>query len=192
MAFIKKISTTFSDAELVQLYKTTSNANTLGDLYSRYMDLIYGLCLQYLKQPDDAQDAVINIYEELTSKLKKYEVENFKAWLYQLSKNHCLMKLRSQKSKIQYVDAELMHLAENEHLHLVIDKENNLNSMEHCIGQLPHEQKQAIQLFYLQEKCYKEIADATAIDINKIRSFIQNGRRNLKICMDKIALQKAD
>ncbi len=192
MAFIKKISSSFTDSELVQQYKDTSNMDTLGDLYSRYMDLLYGVCLKYFKEPDEAQDAVIHIFEELVIKVKKYEIDNFKGWLYQLAKNHCLMKLRSRKSQPVNVDADLMHLQENMHLDAVMEKESNLIVMEHCIEQLPEEQKKSIQLFYLQEKCYKEIADTTALDINKVRSFIQNGRRNLKICMDKTALQKAE
>jgi RNA polymerase sigma factor (sigma-70 family) len=192
LAFIKKISSSFSDSELVQQYKDTSNMDTLGDLYGRYMDLLYGVCLKYFKEPDEAQDAVIHIFEELVTKVKKYEIDNFKGWLYQLAKNHCLMKLRSRKNQPVNVDTDLMHLQENVHLDDVMQKETNLIVMEHCIEQLPSEQKTAIQLFYLQEKCYKEIADTTALDINKVRSFIQNGRRNLKICMDKTALQKAE
>jgi RNA polymerase sigma factor (sigma-70 family) len=192
LAFIKKISSSFSDSELVQQYKQTESMDTLGDLYSRYMDLLYGVCLKYFKEPDEAQDAVIHIFEELVTKVKKYEIENFKGWLYQLAKNHCLMKLRSRKSQPVNVDADLMHLQENMHLDAVMEKESHLIVMEHCIEQLPEEQKKSIQLFYLQEKCYKEIAATTALDINKVRSFIQNGRRNLKICMDKTALQKAE
>ncbi len=192
LGFIKKISSSYSDGELVQQYKQTADMNVLGDLYQRYMDLIYGVCLKYLKIPDDAQDAVINIFEELIIKLQKYEVENFKGWLYQLAKNHCLMKLRSSKTKPVNVDVEVVHLAEIMHLDDVLDKENNLVLMEGCIEQLPAEQKNVVQMFYLDEKCYKEIADITLTDINKVRSFIQNGRRNLKICMEKNALQKAE
>jgi RNA polymerase sigma factor (sigma-70 family) len=192
LAFIKKISSSFSDSELVQQYKDTSNMDTLGDLYGRYMDLLYGVCLKYFKEPDEAQDAVIHIFEELVVKVKKYDIDNFRGWVYQVAKNHCLMKLRSKKSQPVNVDTDLMHLQENMHLDDVMQKETNLIVMEHCIEQLPSEQKTAIQLFYLQEKCYKEIADTTALDINKVRSFIQNGRRNLKICMDKTALQKAE
>ena len=192
LAFIKKISNSYTDAELVQLYKQLGNMTTLGDLYQRYMDLIYGVCLKYLKAPDDAQDAVINIFEELVVKLKKYEIDNFKGWLYQLAKNHCLMKLRSGKSKPISVDVDIVHLEEIMHLDEGNERENNLLAMEHCIEKLPVEQKTVVEMFYLQEKCYKQIADLNATDINKVRSFIQNGRRNLKICMEKNALQKAE
>ncbi len=191
LAFLKKISGTDTDQELVQLYRTEGNMSTLGELYNRYMELVYGVCLKYLREPEEAKDCVINIFEELVVKLKKYEVDNFKGWLYQLAKNHCLMKLRSKKGQPVNVGADIMHLAENMHHDDAIEKESNLNIMEYCIGQLPDEQKQAIELFYLKEKCYKEIADETQLDLNKVRSFIQNGRRNLKICMEKQALQKA-
>lgn len=192
MAFVKKISTSYSDAELVLQYKQNGHMDVLGDLYQRYMDLIYGVCLKYLKVPDDAQDAVINIFEELIVKLKKYDIDNFKGWLYQLAKNHCLMKLRSSKSHPVNIDVDIVHLAEKPHLDDVMDKENNLTAMENCIEQLPAEQKRVVKMFYLNEKCYNEIAVDTATNINKVRSFIQNGRRNLKICMEKNALQKAE
>lgn len=192
MAFVKNISGPESDGDLVQQYKTSADMDILGDLYNRYMELVYGVCLKYLKDSEEAKDAVLNIFEELVTKLKKYEVDNFKGWLYQLSKNHCLMKLRSQKKHPVNVDADIMHLTDNVHLDAVMDKEESLSMMEQCIEKLPEEQKKTIELFYLKEKCYKEIAETTAIEINKVRSFIQNGRRNLKICMDKMALQKAN
>ena len=191
LTFIKKILSAEDDQVLVQLYRKEENIDVLGELYNRYMELVYGVCLKYMKEPEDAKDCVINIFEELIIKLKKYEVDNFKGWLYQLAKNHCLMKLRRKKSQPYVIDADIMHLQENIHLDGVMEKETQLNTMEYCIEQLPHEQKQAIELFYLKEKCYKEIADSTQTDINKVRSFIQNGRRNLKICMDKQALEKA-
>ena len=189
MASDKNIPLT--DQELVLQYKASGSMDILGNLYGQYMDLIYGVCLKYLKQPDDAKDAVVNIFEELILKVKKYEIDNFRGWLYQVAKNHCLMKLRSDKRGPINVDVEIMHLEENVHLADDIDKEANLKVMESCIDRLPSEQKMTIELFYLKEKCYKEIAETTALDVNKVRSFIQNGRRNLKICMEKYALQKA-
>lgn len=191
MAFLKKILSAQDDLELVKEYKSGGDINVLGELYGRYMELVYGVCLKYFKEPEEAKDAVINIFEELVTKLKKYDLINFKSWLYQLAKNYCLMKLRSRKSKPVIVDIDIMHLEENNHPDNVAEKEEQLNGMESCMEQLPAEQKRAIELFYLQEKCYKEIADLTGTEINKVRSFIQNGRRNLKICMEKQALEKA-
>jgi len=191
LAFIKKILSAESDQALVQQYKADGNIDTLGELYNRYMELVYGVCLKYMKEPEDAKDCVINIFEELVIKLKKYEIDSFKGWLYQLAKNHCLMRLRSKKGQPVTVDMDIMHLQENIHLDGVMEKEQRLTTMEYCIEQLPEDQKQAIKLFYLEEKCYKEIAETTNTDINKVRSFIQNGRRNLKICMEKKALEKA-
>lgn len=191
MAFIQKIFSAETDRELVEQYRNDGDMNVLGELYNRYMELVYGVCLKYMKEPEEAKDCVLNIFEELVTKLKKYEIDNFKGWLYQLSKNYCLMKIRSDKKYPAHVDADVMHLSENIHPDNVMEKEQYLNSMEYCIEQLPEDQKQAIQLFYLKEKCYKEIAETTSTDINRVRSFIQNGRRNLKICMEKQALQKA-
>ncbi len=186
MSFLKNIPSILSDAELVIQYKQTGDLQQLGVLYQRYMDLIYGVCLKYLKEPEDAKDCVLNIFEELVTKLQKHEVENFKSWLYQLAKNHCLMRLRSAK-KLQNVkiDPALMQSDEDLHLSGALEKEENFLQLEKCMEQLMDEQRTTIELFYMQGKCYNEIAEETGLEWNKVRSFIQNGRRNLKLCMEK-------
>ncbi|MEO6667952.1 MAG: sigma-70 family RNA polymerase sigma factor [Ferruginibacter sp.] len=189
MAFIKNIISTTPDDELLGQYKASGDLKILSDLYQRYMELVYGVCLKYLDDNEEAKDCVINIFEELVTKLMKHEVTHFKAWLHQLAKNHCLMKIRSQKSKPRKVSHEFVHLDENVHLGAVFEKEAHFERMEFCLGQLIAEQRQAIELFYLKEKSYKTIAASTGIDADKVRSYIQNGRRNLKICMEKKALE---
>ena len=170
---------------MVLAYKQSGNNNLVGELFQRYMELVYGVCLKYLKSPDNAQDSVISIFEELVGKLQKHEVDNFKGWLYTLSKNHCLMRLRSEKKQtIVNFDVELMQSEENVHLNGELEKEENFKKLDYCLSQLQDEQRTVIELFYLQNKCYNEIAETTGIEWNKVRSYIQNGRRNLKICMN--------
>lgn len=186
LAFIReKEKNGFTDAELVNSYREDGDLNTLSALYQRYMDLIYGVCLKYLKDPEASKDAVINIYEELISKLKHHEVSNFKSWLYTLSRNHCLMQLRREKGRHTLeINEQFMQTEEILHLETVLQKEEQLNSMEKCMEQLSAEQKTCVSLFYLQGKCYNDIMEQTGIDWNKVRSNIQNGRRNLKLCME--------
>ncbi len=186
MPFLKNIPSALSDTDLVARYKQTGDLQQLGTLYERYMDLVYGVCLKYLREPEDAKDCVLNIFEELVTKLQKHEVENFKSWLYQLAKNHCLMRLRSGK-KLQNVkiDPTLMQSDEDVHLNGALEKEENFLQLEKCMKQLMEEQRTTIELFYMQGKCYNEIAEQTGLEWNKVRSLIQNGRRNLKLCMEK-------
>ena len=191
LPFLKNISSADPDKELIEKYKASGSLDILGELYQRYMDLVYGVCLKYLKEPEDAKDCVLNIFEELVTKLKKHDVDNFKGWLYQLAKNHCLMRLRKQKPVTVNIDVSFMQSEENIHLDGELEKEENFKQMQYCLGQLNDEQRRVIELFYLKNKCYKEISEITAIEINKVRSFIQNGRRNLKICMEK-SLEKVN
>jgi RNA polymerase sigma factor (sigma-70 family) len=186
LAFLKKISSNnLTDASLVAAYKKTGDQQVVAELYQRYMDLVYGVCLKYLKQPENAQDSVIAIYEELLVKLQKHEVDHFKGWLYTLSKNHCLMRLRSEKKNITVnFDVELVQSEENVHLNGELDREENFKKLDYCLAQLQQEQKNVIELFYLQGKCYNQISELTGLEWNKVRSYIQNGRRNLKICME--------
>ena len=187
MAFLKNISSTNqSDTELVLAYRQSGDLKVLGELYQRYMELVYGVCLKYLKDPELAQDAVMQIFEELVSKLKKHEVENFRGWLHQVSKNFCLMQLRTPKNlKTVALPPLLMQNEEDVHLNGVMEKEENFQKLEECIASLPDEQRTMIKLFYLDGKCYNEIVEITNLEWNHVRSSIQNGRRNLKLCMEK-------
>ena len=182
---MKKIASSASDEELMAVYKQTHEPEVLGELFQRHMELVYGVCLKYLKQAEDAQDSTIAVFEELGPKLIKHEIEHFKAWLHTVTKNHCLMRLRSEKKRptVKF-DVELMQSEETVHLNGVLEKEESFRQLEFCLGQLEDDQRRAIQLFYLEGKCYNEITEITGIEWNKIRSYIQNGRRNLKICME--------
>ena len=187
MHFLKNISaSSATDAELVSLYRQSSDLKILGSLYERYMELVYGVCLKYLEDAEAAKDAVMQVFEELVQKLQKHEVNNFKAWLHTVAKNHCLMKLRSMKNKkTASIDISLVQSADELHLNGELQKEEEFKKLEQCLQTLSPEQKQAIELFYLREKCYDDIVAVTGLDWNKVRSLIQNGRRNLKICMEK-------
>lgn len=158
----------------------------LGELYQRYMDMVYGVCLKYFKESEAAKDAVMQVFEELVSKLKKHEVENFRGWLHQVAKNYCLMQLRTPRNlKTVEFKTELVQNEESVHLNGILEKEESFKQLEFCLGTLTDDQRKAIQLFYLQGKCYNEIAEITGQEWNQVRSFIQNGRRNLKLCMEK-------
>ena len=151
------------------------------------MDLVFGICLKYLKDAEKSKDAVMDIYVELTSKLKMHEVENFKGWLHVLARNHCLMQLRSPRNlKTSEFSTEVMQSDQTTHLeNEVLEKEENFKKLESCIEKLPAEQLQSIRLFFLEKKCYNEIAVITGFEWSKVRSYIQNGKRNLKICIEE-------
>lgn len=187
MAFLKNTSShALSDGQLVQQYKETGDLAILGELYQRYMELVYGVCLKYFKEPEMAKDAVMQIFEELVTKLRRHEVENFRGWLHQVAKNHCLMQLRTPRNlKTVEFNAEVMQNEESVHLNGVLEKEENFKLLENCLGTLTSDQQEAIRLFYLEGKCYNEIVEQTGREWNQVRSFIQNGRRNLKMCMEK-------
>ena len=188
MTFLKNIQgNPLTDKELLQAFKQSSNTNHVSVLYQRYMDLVFGVCLKYFKDAEKSKDAVMDIYEELCKKLLLHEVENFKGWLHVLARNHCLMQMRSPKNiRTAEFNPDFMQSAQKTHLeNEVLEKEENFKKLEDCISLLPDDQKQSIELFFLEKKCYNEIAAITGQEWNKIRSYIQNGKRNLKICMEE-------
>ncbi len=189
MAILKSI--TFSDRSdeaLLQLFREHQSQDVLAQLYLRYSDLTFGTCIKYLKDEDAAKDAVMNVYQELVRKLPGHDVANFKSWLYVFTKNYCLMQLRKSKNNITLpIENDFMQSAESLHLDDITSKEKEFDQLHACLGQLQDEQRKCISFFYLEQKCYNEISALTGHDWNKVRSLIQNGKRNLKICMDKSA-----
>ncbi len=175
-----------TDMELLRLYKESGELSHWGELYARYTSLVYGVCLKYLKDRDEAKDAMMQLFEKLVATLLTHDVENFKSWLYVTTRNHCLMQLRARKGKYQQEFSP--GLVENQfllHLDEEPEMEQNLSKLEKCIDQLVNDQQQCVRLFYLQEKCYRDITGLTGFDLNKVKSYIQNGKRNLKICMEQ-------
>lgn len=175
-----------TDAVLLNLYKSTGELAHLGELFARYKALVYGVCLKYLRDRDDAKDAVMQVFEKLIQSLHQHEVENFKSWLYVTTRNYCLMQLRTKKGK--FTEEFSPDLMENQlllHPEHEPELETNLTRLEHCIETLISEQQQCVRLFYLDECCYKEVAETTGFSLNQVKSYIQNGKRNLKLCMER-------
>ncbi|MDQ2658591.1 MAG: sigma-70 family RNA polymerase sigma factor [Bacteroidota bacterium] len=175
-----------TDEELIALYKKTEDLDIVGILYDRYTALTFGVCLKYLKDREESRDAVMQIFEKLIISLKTHEINVFKAWLYVTARNHCLMHLRSRKGKnFEELSPFLVETGSNGHHEHGREIEDDLNRLEQCINSLVAEQQQCVRLFYLEQKCYREITQATGYDLKKVKSYIQNGKRNLKICMER-------
>ncbi|MBC7695123.1 MAG: sigma-70 family RNA polymerase sigma factor [Burkholderiales bacterium] len=180
-----------SDIELITEYKNTRNNVFVGILYKRYSHLVLGLSLKYLKDVDEAKDAVMQIFEKLLSDLLIHNIEYFKSWLYTLSKNHCLMILRTKQTKLRkemdlQIHADSFMETENDlHQNKAAEREIQYTSLEKAIAELNEDQKKCIELFYLKEMSYNQIVDMTGYNLNEVKSFIQNGKRNLKIKLEK-------
>jgi len=189
--FFRKKNIDENDAELIGRFKKSGDLEDLSALYSRYMHLVYGVCLKYLNDRESSKDAVMQIFEKLSVDLLNHEVENFKSWLHVLTRNFCLMKLRSEKTKKEKEEKikkdAIIFMESPYEMHHENGQamDSDINALKNCIEKLNEEQKKCVSLFYLEEKCYQEIADSSGYDLKKVKSHIQNGKRNLKICLEK-------
>jgi RNA polymerase sigma-70 factor (ECF subfamily) len=184
-----------SDIELQNQYHSTGNPEFLGDLYSRYMHLVYGVCLKYLKNREESKDAVMQIFEKLLMDLPKNEILNFKSWLYVITKNYCLMQIRStttrEKKLTDFRKDQEYFMEIDEVLHPLDNEEpQNNKALRDCIEQLKSEQKICIEWFYFDNKSYREISTLPGMDEKKVKSLIQNAKRNLKICLENKHVRK--
>lgn len=180
------ISESLSDEQLLADYvEGEGAARSLGLLYERYMPMVYGVCLQILKDPGKAEDAVMGIYEELTRKAKEHKIESFRGWLYVLARNYCLMEWRKNKRRPTDHHAP-EDMARYDAVEPVFDYElpQGPSALERCLAELSEQQRACVTWFYYEDKSYKEIADMMSEELGKVRSYIQNGKRNLRICME--------
>jgi RNA polymerase sigma-70 factor, ECF subfamily len=178
-----------TDESLLLEFRERGDIEKLGILYSRYMHLVYGVCIKYLKDRESAKDEVINIFEKLVADVSGHEIVNFKTWLYVVTKNHCLMILRSRKSETErgtiMINDPLWFMENSEELH-PIDKDDTPGDerLNDCINRLKEEQRRCIRMFYFEDKCYKEISEELNMNEKKVKSYLQNGKRNLRICLE--------
>jgi RNA polymerase sigma factor (sigma-70 family) len=180
--------TALTDAEYLSDYRRTGDLTLLGELYERNMDMVFAVCYKYLRHEEDAKDAVMQIFEQLIERLRAHEVTHFKSWLHSVARNYCLMQLRNQRV---VVGDEAIFEQESHEDFVAFDPvvenfevEKQLSDLGDCLQTLKVEQRRSVELFYLQQLCYQQIADDTGYDLRKVKSYIQNGKRNLKICME--------
>jgi RNA polymerase sigma-70 factor (ECF subfamily) len=179
-----------SDEELIAEFTSTGNLDLLGELYTQYMHLVYGVCLKYLKDREESSDSVMQIFEKLVTEIPKQKIENFRSWLHVVAKNYCLMQLRSQKSKNEkikeWINDPIVFMENSFVMHPIDEDKNDLEKeLTRCIENLKDEQKECIRQFYFENRCYKEIASVMDLDENKVKSHLQNAKRNLKICLEE-------
>lgn len=181
-----------TDAELLEQFNKDHNNEWLGILLQRYTLLLLGVCMKYLKNEEEAKDSVQQVFLKVIQELHKYKVEYFKSWLYMVAKNHCLMKLRERQGKItlEITDRFTAKQEDETDLQSLVQNDHTLELMAVALKELNPEQQQCVTLFYLQKKSYHEVSNATGYNLLQVKSYIQNGKRNLKILIEKKLQEK--
>ncbi len=182
-----KNSQELTDEELLQRYKSDDNSHWIGILFDRYAILLLGMCMKYLKNEEDARDSVQQIFLKVLADINKHQVQYFRAWIYMVTKNHCLMQLRQRNQvRQEEVNEKLLNdPAPPEEKATLVEKEVLLDNMEQALEQLNDEQRICIKLFYLEKCSYSEISEKTGYSLLQVKSYIQNGKRNLKLLLSK-------
>ncbi len=179
--------THLSDQELLERFHSDHDNEWLGILLQRYTLLLLGVCMKYLKNEEEAKDSVQQVFLKVIQELHKYKVEFFKSWLYMVAKNHCLMRLREKQGKItaEITDRLAGYADEGSDRQLLLQNDHTLELMTEALEELNTEQKQCVTLFYLQKKSYQQVSDETGFSMLQVKSYIQNGKRNLKILIER-------
>ena len=185
MFFNRNSYNSYSDEEIISLYLKNKESKIIDELYKRYSHLVFGVCLKYLKQKENAEDTTLEIFYQLGNKIEKQTIQNFKSWLFTITKNTCLMQLR--KKNPQFIEIDNAQVSEDygDSLRSKEINELKLNLLEEALVELNTDQHFCIRAFYLEKKSYDEIVKDSNYSLNEVKSFIQNGKRNLKIILTK-------
>ncbi|CAN5751756.1 sigma-70 family RNA polymerase sigma factor [soil metagenome] len=182
----KDVYANITDQQLLDNYYADNNSQWLGILLQRYTMLLLGVCMKYLKNEEASKDAVQQIFLKVITELQKYKVDYFKSWLYMVARNHCLMKLRDKSGRMTKEISDNMPLAaDTPELELQLERDALLTYVDLSLHELTGEQKTCVTLFYLEKKSYTEIAGSTGYTLMQVKSYIQNGKRNLKMLVEK-------
>ncbi|MCG9879749.1 MAG: sigma-70 family RNA polymerase sigma factor [Bacteroidia bacterium] len=184
-----------SDEELLNSFKAEGNSQALGELFKRYSLMCFSVAHKYLKNEALAEDACMQIFEQLLLTLHKHEVNNFRSWLYTTTKNYCLMQLRKPQlmqlleHEPDDYENEFMENAAFVHpINEIPDLEEKLQSLEKAILGLNPKQQTCIRLFYLERLSYEDICKQTGFNFNEVKSAIQNAKRNLKMSLAEMGI----
>jgi len=170
---------------LIKAYRENGDKKAIGILFERYSHLVFGVCMKYLKNQDDSKDATLNIFEKLMEDLKRFEVLRFSYWIHSVARNYCLMQLRSRKAMYS-IDEEigtdsLLQETSGDETGEKLKTESRLMILEDAVKSLNTEQRICIELFYLKDYCYQDVAEISGFSLAQVKSYIQNGKRNMKI-----------
>ncbi len=181
----KKKPVELTDEELLEQYRSTGDSELFGELYNRYIPLIYGVCLKYLQDEDKSQDAVMEIFEYLLPKVAAYDIKVFKTWLYSVVKNHCFHLIKSNKREMS-VDFDSNLMESDDILTLLVEDmdDEREDALNYCMAKLSEPQKISINKFFYEDMSYADIVETTGYDLKSVKSYIQNGKRNLKNCIE--------
>jgi RNA polymerase sigma factor (sigma-70 family) len=174
-----------SDAELLNRYYSDHNQQWIGILLERYTLLLLGVCMKYLKDEHAAKDCVQQIFLKVLTEVSRYKIDYFKSWLYMVAKNHCLMRLRDKAGR------EVIELKDSYKSYAETpakdpkENEQTYQKLEEAINELNEEQRQCVILFYIKKNSYQQITEKTGFNLMQVKSYIQNGKRNLKLLLDK-------
>jgi len=179
-----------SDSELLNKFNSDKNPEWIGILLERYTLLLLGVCMKYLKDENDAKDCVQQIFLKVLTEIPKYRIEYFKSWLYMVAKNHCLMRLRDRGGKAVKELNENHAVSNENNRQELLENEQTYELLEEALKDLNEEQRHCVILFYLKKNSYTQISEKTGYSMMQVKSHIQNGKRNLKIIVDRKMKEK--
>ncbi len=192
MAYFNSTSNSkLTDEELIKKYRFSHDKTYLGELFLRYTPYIFGVAIKNLKSQKEAEDVTLTIFNKISSDLKRIDVTDFSKLLYQLVKELCDIEVKKknatgEESKMILIDELTKESDDN--LYINSDKPKlslDANNLRLAIDTLNESQKICIDLFYVQNKSYQEVADITGYSLNQVKTNIQNGKRLLKTYVEK-------
>ena len=162
---------------------TKGDASSFAVLVDRYKDLVYTLAFRMLKSREEAEEVSQDVFLKVFKSLAKFKGESkFSSWIYRISYNTCLDKIRKQKREpivvtideftehqVNTIDNALDKLVEKEHKQLIQD----------CLKLLPGDVGFLLTLYYFEEQSIEEISKIIGISNANVKVKLFRSRKKL-------------
>ncbi|MFQ5674351.1 MAG: RNA polymerase sigma factor [bacterium] len=174
------------DNATIRSYLETRDVRYLGRLYEAYKKTIFWHCLKMVGNEEDAKDLASETFIRTFDRIEDFKLgAPFCPWLMRIATNLCIDHLR-KKNRYKFYKFDETHSAvaiqnESEPKQPMISGERIIEKLK----KLKPLQKRCFCLFYIHNLTYKQIAELTGYPLGKVRSYIQNGKRNFKLLMEK-------
>lgn len=159
-------------------------------LYEVHVKMVYNLCLNYLQNTEDAEEATQDVFVKVHENLSKFKHNSTpKTWIYSITIRHCLdiIKSKNRQKRSGFMQSlfgktgnEIVQITDFNHPGVELENKEAVKTIMKAMENLPENQKTAIILKTMDDLKGKEIAEIMSISEKAVESLLSRAKQNLK------------
>ncbi len=169
-----------ADADVHARLHAKQYREALSLLLPRYRDKVFRLCFSMLRDRALAEDVTQEIFLKVWRALPGYGAQaSLSTWIYAISRNTCLSELRRRKPTVSIDQDEESYDSEVAALSAPEQDDSATVSVSQVLDQLPERYRQAVTLFYMEDKSYEQTAQSLGLPLGTVKALLHRARKRL-------------